>query len=135
MKVQICQGQELVSGRDRKGTYECNPMVENLDGVLDVGKLEERKQAIVSVANLIVEEHDKAGKQVDGSQCTESNESLLANYGPWSVADAKKDGLGGRSQCYDVDGFRIGTYVVILLAGLGEKSSRRRHFGRGRMCT
>ena len=69
-------------------------MIENLNTIFDVGELEEGKLSIISVLDLVVDDHGEAGKKVDGGQTTKTNEGLLTNRGPWRVADAKKDGLG-----------------------------------------
>lgn len=41
-------------------TYERDGMVESLDEVLDVGKLESGQPSMVVVLNLIVDDHDEA---------------------------------------------------------------------------
>lgn len=68
-------------------------MVEKLDEVRDIGEFEERQVPVVGVLNLEVDEHDEADQQVKSDQGTQADKSLLADDGPWRVADAKKDGL------------------------------------------
>ena len=68
-------------------------MVENLNTILDVGELEEGKQSIIGVFDLVVNDHGKADSKVRPSQATNTNEGFLTDRGPWRVADAKEDGL------------------------------------------
>lgn len=68
-------------------------MVENLNTILDVGELEEGKQSIIGVFDLVVDDHGEADSKVGCSQATKTNEGFLTDGGPWRVTDTKEDGL------------------------------------------
>lgn len=65
-------------------------MVENLNTILDVGELEEGKQSIIGVFDLVVNDHGKADSKVGCSQTTKTNKGFLTDGCPWRMADAKE---------------------------------------------
>ena len=74
-------------------TYPGDDLVEKLKRVLNVRELEDGEPTTVVARDLVVDDHEEADEQVCYSQASKAGESLLADAGPWGVAEAKEDGL------------------------------------------
>ena len=105
-------------------TYECNPLIKHLQEIHNVRELEASQPTMVIALDLVVDDHQEADEKVHGGEESQADQSLLADADPWRVAYAEEDWLMTVNEVTMV-GQR--TYVIILLAVFGEKSSRGRH--------
>jgi len=73
--------------------YASDDLIQKLNEVLNVRELEGGEPATVVALDLVVDDNQKADKQVCCNQAAKTDESFLADADPWRVADAKEDGL------------------------------------------
>lgn len=113
----------------RRSTYECEPCVDNLKQVGNVGKLERNQPGMLVELEIILDAHKEADEKVGSSDTSEENQYPLANPSPWGVADPKEDGLNGSQRRCRTSWSEL-TYVLITSLGVGilwKKSRGGRH--------